>query len=418
MDTETQSKRNEWIYTICQKAAELAGGRAVIIWGDYGVSWKIRDILEDKYRMRVHGFIDSDLMKIDNQTIYPTSCIDGKAKEYFVVIPVAYYHSIKEHMQKCGYSETDYYYYNDCVVSEREDYYEDNRGNRIIGNHRNIKIVFDGKNSCVKIGGGVKVQNDTSYMHIGSDSIITMEKSTYTAHMKVGDNAEISFGEKCVIDGNFEVGDGARLCVGDRLQTNEFSCVLCEGAKCEIGNKCIFITKSEVLVYENAECRIGNGCAFSYSNRINVGSDAKCIIENGCSKGIGGVVAVCPGTSLTIGEDAMFSSNVCLLTNDGHSIFDVRTGKNINTSQEINETRSIVLGKHVWLGEGVMVLYGTRIGDSSIIGARSLVKSKIPNNCMAVGIPAKVVRKDITWCRDYGSENILDCGAEFINYTE
>lgn len=417
MNTETQSRRNDWIYEIAKKAAELAGGRAVMIWGDYGVSRKIKEILEDAYHINVHGFIDSDDLKTDNQTVYPTAYIDGKANEYFVVIPVAFYRSIKEHMLKCGYSETDYFYYNDCVISETEDYYEDNRGNRIIGFHKNLKIVFDGKNSCVSIQ-GVKVHNDTSHMYIGSDAVITIEKSVLKARMKVGDHAEVSFGERCVIDGDFELGDGASLHVGEDLNTEKFSCMLGDGAKCEIGNKCTFIKNSEVLVYDNAECRIGGGCAFSYGNRINVGTDAKCILGEGCSKGIGGVLAVCPGTTLTIGDDAMFSSNVCLLTNDGHSIFDVHTKKNINSSKEINKTRRIVLGKHVWLGEGVMVLYGADIGDSSIIGARSLVKSRIPNNCVAVGSPAKVVKEDVTWCREYGSEDVFDCGAEFIKCTE
>ncbi len=63
-------------------------------------------------------------------------------------------------------------------------------------------------------------------------------------------------------------------------------------------------------------------------------------------------------------------------------------------------------------------MYNTQIGNGSIIGAMSLVKSIIPNNCIAAGIPARVIRKNIAWSRKEGAENIDECGKENINYTK
>jgi len=60
-----------------------------------------------------------------------------------------------------------------------------------------------------------------------------------------------------------------------------------------------------------------------------------------------------------------------------------------------------MIGNHVWVGERAEILYNTQIGDGSIIGAMRLVKSEIANNCIATGVPARVVRKNVSWCRKY-----------------
>ena len=122
------------------------------------------------------------------------------------------------------------------------------------------------------------------------------------------------------------------------------------------------------------------------------------------------------GTECIIGRDCMFSMDIILMTNDGsHSIFDVETRKNINSTREINKKRKIIIGNHVWVGIRATILYNTLIGDGSIIGAESLVKNKIPNNCIAAGNPAKVIKKNIAWCRAEDSKDIGECGeALFI----
>ena len=114
----------------------------------------------------------------------------------------------------------------------------------------------------------------------------------------------------------------------------------------------------------------------------------------------------------------MFSYDISMRSNDGHSIFDIETGKNINSSYDICKSRKVIIGDRVWIGERCSILYNTRIGDGSIIGAMSLVKGKIPNNCIAAGIPAKVIRKNIVWCRKYGVDDIMECGQQYIRLTE
>ena len=107
----------------------------------------------------------------------------------------------------------------------------------------------------------------------------------------------------------------------------------------------------------------------------------------------GNVFAVSPWTSLDIGKGCAISWGVTFLTNDGHTIFDVRTGQNLNSTEEISRKRKIVVGDHVWIGCMSTILYGSIIGDGSIIGAHSLVKRRVPNNCLAAGNPTRIIRR-------------------------
>lgn len=53
----------------------------------------------------------------------------------------------------------------------------------------------------------------------------------------------------------------------------------------------------------------------------------------------------------------------------------------------------IVIGKDCWIGAKATVLRGANIGDGSVIGAHSVVRGVIPPNCLAVGVPARVVKE-------------------------
>ena len=52
-----------------------------------------------------------------------------------------------------------------------------------------------------------------------------------------------------------------------------------------------------------------------------------------------------------------------------------------------------LIGNDVWIGEGAIILPGVHIGDGAIIGKGAVVGSDIPSYSVAVGNPAKVVRK-------------------------
>lgn len=93
--------------------------------------------------------------------------------------------------------------------------------------------------------------------------------------------------------------------------------------------------------------------------------------------------------SITIGNNVGISENVVIRDSDNHRII----GKEMNHVK----TKPIVIGNHVWIGMNVIILKGVHIGDNAVIGAGSVVTHDIPSDCLAVGNPARVIRRNITW---------------------
>lgn len=101
-------------------------------------------------------------------------------------------------------------------------------------------------------------------------------------------------------------------------------------------------------------------------------------INHGCSIGASKLIR--------IGSRCNLGTQVQLMDGDWHRLEPERR-------HERPEPRPIVLGENVWLGARVIVLSGVTIGDGSVVGAGSVVVSDIPERCLAVGSPARVVRQ-------------------------
>ena len=83
----------------------------------------------------------------------------------------------------------------------------------------------------------------------------------------------------------------------------------------------------------------------------------------------------------------MLIGEFCSIRDSDHGI-----GASQLIRQQPMETRPLFIGNDVWIGRGVAVLKGTEfIGDGAVIGANAVVKSAVPENTIAVGIPAKKI---------------------------
>lgn len=106
-------------------------------------------------------------------------------------------------------------------------------------------------------------------------------------------------------------------------------------------------------------------------------------------------------TGIVIGETAVIGDNVSML----HRV--TIGGSGISTG-----LRHPTIGHGVLLGAGTTVLGPIHIGHSSKIGAGSVVVQDIPETCVAVGVPARVVRQDkkLDPCKemDQAADYVLD----------
>lgn len=105
------------------------------------------------------------------------------------------------------------------------------------------------------------------------------------------------------------------------------------------------------------------------------------------------LIQVSEGGSVCIGEDCMFADSVSIMQMAYHPIYDLSTGRRINTPKNIK------IGNHVWIGRNVALLAGFHIGDGSIVGYGSISSSCFENNCIIAGNPSRVIRTGVTWGR-------------------
>lgn len=87
-----------------------------------------------------------------------------------------------------------------------------------------------------------------------------------------------------------------------------------------------------------------------------------------------------------IGSDTMIGPN-CTFATAVHPISPKLR------RQKLQFNKLIHIGENVWLGGNVTVLPGVSIGENSIVGAGSIVTKDIPANVIAVGNPARILRK-------------------------
>ena len=92
--------------------------------------------------------------------------------------------------------------------------------------------------------------------------------------------------------------------------------------------------------------------------------------------------------SIEIGNDVWTGHHV-YITDQSHGYEDVSLPISLQSQPE----SPVVIGDGSWLGHGVVVLPGAKIGKHVAVGANSVVTGELPDFCVAVGAPARVIRQ-------------------------
>lgn len=134
----------------------------------------------------------------------------------------------------------------------------------------------------------------------------------------------------------------------------------------------------------------GVGCrieAFSPNKKIvlRLGSDVQ----------LNDYVHICAMKDIKIGNNVLVAGHV-YISDNSHGIYK---GNVDDSSPDIPPVKrpylvqKVLIEDNVWIGEGVIILPGVTIGKGAIIGAHAVVSQSIPPYTIAVGIPAKPIKK-------------------------
>lgn len=112
----------------------------------------------------------------------------------------------------------------------------------------------------------------------------------------------------------------------------------------------------------------------------------------------------CYGTNISLGEGTYINFN-CNFVDDGKitignkvmfgpGVTIATVGHPINPDYRMYMyTNPVVIKDNCWIGAGAVICPGVTIGENSVIGAGSVVTKDVPDNCVAVGNPCRVLRE-------------------------
>lgn len=88
---------------------------------------------------------------------------------------------------------------------------------------------------------------------------------------------------------------------------------------------------------------------------------------------------------ISIGDGCAISHDFTVMDSDAHKL----NGK--------LKKAPVIIGNNVWIGTRVTILSGVMVGDGAVIAAGSVVTSDVPPQCLVGGVPAKVLKENVTW---------------------
>ena len=157
-------------------------------------------------------------------------------------------------------------------------------------------------------------------------------------------------------------------------------------------------SRIKIRVYGDGNSIIIGSCFSCISIQLGYG-DGRRVYNSSFNLSDGGIInsanflIIENDTSINIGNECMFSSNIEFRCTDDHVILN-------ENNEVINLAKSIEIGNHVWIGKDVLVLKNSVIPDGCIVGAKSVIAKKFTKkNTVIVGNPARVVKENIHWAR-------------------
>lgn len=312
----------------------------------FGGGWDNIELIREVEQKKKIKFVTSSSENVKkNLKVEHITTLLGKSDMYYIVIFPKETQAIRDMFVRFGYSEDNLFFVY----------------------HKPILVQKDGRDKYGNVTRGVEKYGYKVRCYFEG----------YGGNVNLGD--EINITSKLKIS----IGNEAIVSVADGVKFYEDFSILARNLN---QNKC-----SRIKVGER--CSFNRGRISSFSGKINLNNDS--------TFGNNFMCACTYGMSVDIGSDCMFSHEIYVLAGDGHTLYDTQGDKVMNSVDSMPKAKKeLAIRNHVWVGFRSVILNGTDVGIGSMIGAASLVKGKYPNNCMIVGNPVKILKKNIAWSRN------------------
>ena len=154
----------------------------------------------------------------------------------------------------------------------------------------------------------------------------------------------------------------------------------------------------EIQILGNGKITIADNVTL-YSTRrqyfAHMSSPVRIFVEKNATVDIGSGTRINGATiharkKISIGKNCLIAANTSILDSNGHSLCLYNPDLRINSQ---DSPKTTILEDSVWVGLNSIILKGVRVGYGSVIGAGCVVNDDIPPLCLAVGNPARIIKK-------------------------
>lgn len=176
---------------------------------------------------------------------------------------------------------------------------------------------------------------------------------------------------------NFNIIDSGN---GNRLNvSNKFL----QGKNSNINISIRFMQSNNEITLDYSELNIHLDILIVRDSKLQIGENLR---------SFGAYFHISENNFVTIGKNNLFAAGLKIFPWNGHIIYDLKTGENVNNGNFVK------IGDHNWIGQDVRFLPDSGIANDTVVGMGSIVTHFFTkSNIVLAGIPAKIVRENIGW---------------------
>jgi acetyltransferase-like isoleucine patch superfamily enzyme len=139
-----------------------------------------------------------------------------------------------------------------------------------------------------------------------------------------------------------------------------------------------------IQIRKGAKLRLGRWCWIGNGTKIRIHGGE---VEIGAKTVIGEEATFSAYEHISLGRESVIADRVMFIDFD-HCVMEVERP----IRQQGIYHRPVRVGHNAWLGYGAAILRGVTVGDNCVIGTYAVVTRDLPDNAVATGVPAKVIR--------------------------